>query len=162
MALQLVKLIGLLGCILIILFAPPSGAEASLCLTSAAAVKSAYPAAHPHWTMRAHTPDGAKCWHPGTQVATHKHLSRTAHHRNPIASPTPIAASRDSQPNRNLLIAETNGTGWSLQVPTAAINASSVPGQSSFAERFSAIFEVVFFERPSLVRYIESRTTNMP
>src|SRR5262249_32024306 len=112
MALQLVKLIGLLGCILIILFAPSSGAEASLCLTSAAALKGAYRGAKAHCTRRAHTPDGARCWHGGTQVATHKHLPGTAPHQNPIASQNPIAASRDSQPNRNLPIAETNGTGW--------------------------------------------------
>jgi hypothetical protein len=57
--------------------------------------------------------------------------------------------------------AETSGTGWSLRAPALAIDATPTSGQSSFAERFSPVFEVIFFERPSLLRRLEGLISNM-
>jgi hypothetical protein len=87
-----------------------------------------------------------------------------AHHRNPAASPLPVVVSVDSPPNWSPPTAaiETSGSGWSLRVPALPVEATPSPGQnSSFAERFSPVFEVIFFEHPSVVRRIESLISNM-
>src|SRR5215470_2931952 len=155
MSLRIAKLVCLSGCIVIILFASFCGAQASLCMSSAKAVKSAYPWAHPHWTIRAHKHNGAKCWHAGTDLAAHSRHSKTTHQQT-LSSPKAVVSGRGSSPKGFLpAVSDTSGTGWNLQVPAAAVDASPAPGPSSFAERFSAIFEVVFFERTSLVRHIE-------
>jgi hypothetical protein len=164
MAIRPSKLIWLLCCTLTVLFTSLSGALASSsCLPSAAAVKSAYPGTHPHWRFRAHDRDGAKCWHPGTYAAASRHEFRTAHHSVPVARPRPVTASID----RSLdwppptALGQTSGAGWSAPVPVTAVDAAALPMQSSFAERFSPVFEVVFFERPTLVRRIEGLISNM-
>ena len=161
MAFRPAKLIWLLGCTLAVLFASLAGVQASPCLSSAAAVKSAYPGTWPQWKLRAHGRDGGKCWHPGTQTAAHKHQfkqSKIVHSRNPVASAKPVVVSADGPLNwsASTPVGETSGSGWSLGVPAVPAEATSAPGQSSFAERFSPVFEVVFFERPSVVRRIES------
>jgi len=166
MAFRPAKLIWLLCCTLAVLSASFAGVQASPCLSSAAAVKSAYPGTWPHWTLRTHGHDGGKCWHPGTQTAEHKHQFKQfkiARLRNPIASSKPVVVSADSPLNWSVPTAagETNGSGWSLGVPAVPAEATSAPGQSSFAERFSPVFEVVFFERPSVVQRIESLISSM-
>jgi hypothetical protein len=163
MVLRTAKLIWLLCCTLTVLFTSLAGAQASSCLSSAAAVKSAYPGTRPHWTFRAHDREGGKCWHPGTHAAAHKHQFRTVHHRNPAAaSPKPVVVSVDSPPNWSppTTASETSGSGWSLRVPVP-VEGTPAPGQNSFAERFSPVFEVIFFEHPSVVRRIESLISNI-
>jgi len=171
MAVRPIKLIWLLCCTLIVLLSSlagvqaSSGAQASSCLSSAAAVKSAYPGAWPQWTLRGHNRDGAKCWHPGTHAAAHRYQSTMVHHRNPTAPPKPTISSVDSPPNWSppTAASETSGTGWTLQAPAVAVavDATLVPGQSSFSERFSPVFEVIFFEHPSLMRRMEGLISNM-
>jgi len=41
------------------------------------------------------------------------------------------------------------------------VDATPVPAQNSFAERFAAVFEAIFFESPSMVRRIEGLMSNM-
>jgi hypothetical protein len=163
MALRPIKLIWLLCCTLLVLFALLAGAHASSCLPSAAAVKSAYPGAWPQWKLRAHNRDGAKCWHPGTHAAAHRYQFTMVNHRNSTAPAKPAMASVDSPPNWSPppTSAETSGAGWSTPVPVPAADATPVPGQSSFAERFSPVFEVIFFERPSLMRRMEGLISNL-
>src|SRR5215470_8910585 len=170
MALRPAKLIWILCCTLIVLSTSLGGAQASLsCFPSAAAVKNAYPGTWPHWTYRAHNREGAKCWYPGTQAATPKSQSRVVHHQNSIARPRPIAASMDDAPIWNVptALGETSGTGWSMPAHAVAVDAAPVPeqssplGQNSFAERFSAVFEVILFERPSVMRRIEGLISNL-
>jgi hypothetical protein len=169
MALRPTKLIWLVCCTLIVLLSSlagvqaSSGAQASSCLSSAAAVKSAYPGAWPHWKLRAHNRDGAKCWHPGTHAAANRYQLRMVHHQNPTAPPKPAMASVDSPLNWSPSTApsETSGTGWTPQAPAVTVDATPVPGQSSFAERFSPVFEVIFFERPTLMRRMEGLISNL-
>ena len=163
MALRLIKLIWLQCCTLLVLFALLAGAHASSCLPSAAAVKSAYPGTWPQWKLRAHNRDGAKCWHPGTHAAAHRDQFRTVNHRDPPAPAKPAMASVDRPPNWSppTAASETSGTGWTLQAPAVAVDTAPVPGQSSFAERFSPVFEVIFFERPSLMRRVEGLISNL-
>jgi hypothetical protein len=163
MAFRPAKLIWLLCCTLTVLSASLAGVQASSCLSSAAAVKSAYPGAWPHYTLRSHNRDGAKCWHAGTHAEAHTNRFQMAHHQNPIVPPKAVLARVDSPPNWSppAALGETSGAGWSLQIPATTVDAPPVPGQSSFAERFSAVFEVIFFERPSVVRRIEGLISNM-
>jgi hypothetical protein len=163
MALRSAKLIWILCCTLAVLFTSLAGAQASSCLPSAAAVKSAYPGAWPHWTLRPHSRDGVKCWHPGTQAAAHRHQFKVVRHKTPIGAPKPITASIDNLLNWSppAAPAETSGAGWSLQARAVTFDATSVPAQNSFTERFAAVFEVVFFESPSVVRRIEGLISNM-
>lgn len=170
MALRPVNLIWLLCCTLTVLFTSLGGAQASSsCFSSAAAVKSAYPGTWPRWTYRGHSRDGVKCWYAATQAAAQKHQSRTVHHRDPMAHPKSISASVDNSPNWSAPItsAETSGAGWSVPVRAAALHTTPPPGQNSlsaqnsFAERFSAVFEVIFFESPSLMRRIEGVISSM-
>jgi hypothetical protein len=160
MALRPAKLIWLMCCTFIVLFTSLAGAQAPSCLSSAAAVKSAYPGAWPHWTFRDHDRDGVKCWHPDTYTAAHGHQSKIVHDQNPIAPLKPVEGTVDSQPNWGLetAVGDTSGTGWSLHAP--AVDAAPVSAQSSFAERFSPVFEVIFFERPSLMRRMEGLISN--
>jgi len=164
MTIRSAKLFWLLCCTVAVLFTSLAGAHASTCLPSAAAVKSAYPSARPHWTFRAHNRDGARCWHPGTQAAAHGqesgiHQASILPDRDPIVSPKPVVVSVDRLSDWGLstTVGETSGTGWSLQVPAAPAS-----GQSSFAERFAAVFEVIIFESPSLMRRMESLLSNTP
>jgi hypothetical protein len=82
------------------------------------------------------------------------------HPQNQIAAPKHVAASMESGPNRSLSTApnETSGTGWNLQ---DRADAASVPERSSFAERFAAVFEVMFFYRASLIRRMEDLIPNL-
>jgi hypothetical protein len=163
MALRPIKLIWLVCCTLIVLLSSLAGVQASSCLSSAAAVKSAYPGAWPQWTLRGHSRDGAKCWHPGTHAAAHRYQSTMVHHRNPTAPPKLTISSVDSPPNWSppTAASETSGTGWTLQAPAVTVDTAPGPGQSSFAERFSPVFEVIFFERPSLMRRMEGLISNL-
>src|SRR5215471_8893064 len=116
MTIRSAELSSLLYCTMAVLFTSLAGAYASTCLPSAAAVKSAYPWARPHWTFRIHSRDGVKCWHPGTQAAAHGQDSGIHHtnilpHRNPIALPNPVV---DGLPDwrPSTAAGETSGTGW--------------------------------------------------
>ncbi len=111
MAFRLAKLIGLPSCVFILIVASLVGTRASSCLSSAAAVKDAYPWARPHWRIWPRNGGGAKCWHPGIHVAMHRHRSRIVHHRNLIAVPKPVVASIDSASNRDLSAALRETTG---------------------------------------------------
>jgi hypothetical protein len=164
MVLRLAKLIWLPCCILILMFASLPGTRASSCLSSAEAVKDTYPLTRPHWRMWPHNGGGAKCWHPGTRAGTHRRRSRTLHHRNLTAVPKPVVTSVDSPSNPGLAAArgETSGTGLSLQVPVAPASPATAAGQSSFADRFAAVFEVILFERPSVVRRMEGALPRTP
>lgn len=164
MELRPTKLIWLLCCTLTVLFTSLGGAQASSsCLPSAAAVKSEYPGTWPRWTYRTHNRDGVKCWYPGTQVAAHKHQSKMVHHRDPGTHSKAVAASIDNSPNWSAPtpLRETNGAGWSAPAPAIAVDDAPAAEQSSFVERFSPVFEVVFFERPTLVRRMEGLISNM-
>lgn len=165
MALRLTKLIWLPCSVLILLFGPLAEAHASSCLSSPVAVKDAYPGSWPHWTMRGHGREGARCWHPGKQAAMHLHRLRAAHHQDPVATPTPVAVSFDGTSSRSLSATsgETSGTGWSLQVSAAPdAEAALAPEQPSFADRFAAVFEVILFERPWVMRRIEGQFSRTP
>jgi hypothetical protein len=67
--------------------------------------------------------------------------------------PKPVVASIDGASNRRLSAAlrETTGTGLSLQVLVASASPPTEAGQSSFADRIAAVFEVILFERHSSV-----------
>src|SRR6266851_9658541 len=144
MAFRSAKLIVLPCCAVVALLVSFIGAQASSCLPSAAAVKREYPGTWPSWTLRHHSPDGSKCWHPGTQASAHGHRFRIVHPQYPIAAPKHIAASIEGGPNRSLSTApdETSGTGWNPQDRADAASVPMpVPERSSFAERFAAVFE---------------------
>jgi hypothetical protein len=163
MASRLTKLIWLPCCVLILTFAALAGTRASSCLSSAAAVKDAYPWARPHWKIWHRSGGGVKCWHPGTHAALRSHRSRFVHHRNPVAPPKPVAARIDVASNRSLTAPwETSGTGPSVQAPVAPAGFATDAGQSSFADRFAAVFEVILFERPSVMRRMEGMSPRTP
>ncbi len=159
MSLRLVKLICIPCCVLVVLLAFLAETQASSCLSSAAAVKEAFPHAWPHWTVRSQSHDGVKCWHPGTRAAAHRSRVRTVHHQNPAASPKGAAVVHLDDAKNPVLstvdFGETSGTRWSLQASAASAEMGSASGQSSFAERFAAVFEVILFERPSVMRRME-------
>src|SRR5579883_1772274 len=139
MALRLAKLICVPCCVLVVLLACLAETQASSCLSSAAAVKDAFPRAWPHWTARSRGHDSVKCWHPGTHAAVHGHRLRTVHHQNPTTLPKQAAVHFGHALNQSLSATDfgtTSGTGWSLQVPAAPGDIAPTPGQSSFAERF--------------------------
>lgn len=164
MALRLAQLIWLACCIFTALLASLADTRASACLPSASAVKEAYPWARPHWRMWSRNGDEAKCWHPGTHAGAHRNRFRTAHHRGLIAAPMPAVADVDRASDRSLLTArgETSGTGPSLQVPAAPASPAAEAGQSSFADRFAAVFELILLERPSVMRRLEGALPRMP
>jgi len=88
------------------------------------------------------------------------------HPQYPIAAPKHIAASIEGGPNRSLSTApdETSGTGWNPQDRADAASVPmplSVPERSSFAERFAAVFEVIFFYRASVMRRMEDLIPNL-
>jgi hypothetical protein len=164
MASRLAKLIWLPCCASSLALASLAATGASSCLPSAAAVKDGYPWARPHWRIWHRTGGGAKCWHPGAHAAVHSHRSRFVHHRNLILVPKPVAAGIESTSNRSLSAAlrETTGTGSSLPARVAPNGSATEAGQSSFADRFAAVFEVILLERPSVMRRMEGMFPRTP
>jgi len=68
-----------------------------------------------------------------------------------------------------MLPGETSGTGWSAPVEPIAAAAPAQPiasaqpsGQISFAERFAAVFELIFFEQTPLMRRMEDLYAKVP
>jgi len=90
---------------------------------------------------------------------------RTVHHQNPTTLPKQAAVHFGHALNQSLSATDfgtTSGTGWSLQVPAAPGDIAPTPGQSSFAERFAAVFEVILFERPLVMRRMEGLFSTAP
>jgi len=176
MAFSSAKLIRFSCFAFVVLLASLAGARASTCVPSPATAKSdEHKVTWPSWAMRALnrdvTPpsrDGVKCWRPRTHATSYRHRfrSRLAHRRNPIEPPATVLAAIDSRPSRIPAAppSETSGTGWSAPAsaepiapaaPAQPIASAQPSGQNSFAERFAAVFELIFFEQTPLMRRME-------
>jgi hypothetical protein len=118
-------------------------AWASSCLPSASALRQEYPEAWPSWTLRASGHEGVKCWYPTARMRAHEHAIET-----PRVVPVDAASARYRDPSE--APAATDGVGWSLK--SRATGAAPLPEESSFAQRFAAVFEKDFFGRSSLMR----------
>ncbi len=164
MASRVAGLIWLPCCIAALLFASLAGTRASVCLPSAAAVKEAYPWSRPHWRFWSQNGDETRCWHPGTYAKAHRSGSLAFHRRDPIGASKAVAADIDGPSNQSLSSAseQTSGTGPSLEVPAVPASPAAEEGQSSFADRFAAVFEVILFERPSVMQRMEGAFPRTP
>jgi hypothetical protein len=131
-----------------------SFAGASSCLPSASAVRQEHPGSWPSWTLRAPGHEGAKCWYPTTRGAAHDHRDETVRQSNPIEATRVAPASAPSTRVRGASAAApaTTGVGRSRETLAPQDVAIPPPEDSSFAERFDAVFDESFFTHASLMR----------
>jgi hypothetical protein len=154
MTLQRATLIVLPRSAVLVLFASFGGVDASSCLPSASAVRHEHPAAWPSWTLRARGHEGVKCWYAATRATAHSHGYETGHQQNPIEAPKFVSAivGGGASHSSSAEIVETNGIGWSLQRRAVHYGVVPLPEESSFAERFAAVFDESVFSLASLMR----------
>jgi hypothetical protein len=90
----------------------------------------------------------------------HNHRYETVPTKNSFETRKFGSAVKEKGPDRSPMAApgETNGLGWSLQSRTAQIGAVPFPGDSSFADRFAAVYERDFLTPPSIIRRIMDLT----
>jgi hypothetical protein len=149
-----------------------SFADASSCLPSAAAVREENPGAWPSWTLRAPGHEGTKCWYATTRAAAHDRSNATAVREAPTttARETPTAAARAAPAKAedtsvripSAVLAVTNGVGWSLESRDAPMVVDPVSEESSFDDRFDAVFEPEFFGGPSHMRRLADQAVTGP
>jgi hypothetical protein len=119
--------------------------NASQCFRSAAAVRQAYPAAWPSWTMRATDHQGLKCWFPATPEA---------HHRPIKPAPNEDVDTKRKGPDGNLLASASkmSAFAWDFRSLTTSIGPATLPddqSEISFDERFAAAYASSSFAQPS-------------
>jgi hypothetical protein len=136
----------------LVLFA--SFAGASSCLPSASAVREEHPGSWPSWTLRAPGHEGTKCWYPTTRKGAHDHHDEEVRQAGPAETPRALSASAVSPRARGPSSAPpaTTGVGRSRETLAPEDVAIPPPEESSFAERFDAVFEESFFDHSSLLR----------
>jgi hypothetical protein len=146
----------------LVLFA--SFAGASSCLPSASAVREEHPGSWPSWTLRAPGHEGTKCWYPTTRTTAHDHRNEAVQHEDPVEPPRPVAASAASPHTRGPSAAApvTTGVGRSRETLAPDDVAIPPPDESSFAERFDAVFDESFFDHSSLLRRMANLMAPMP
>jgi len=146
----------------LILFA--SFAGASSCLPSASAVREEHPGSWPSWTLRAPGHEGTKCWYPTTRTGVHEHRDETVPHAKPVETPRPVSASAASQRTRapSAPPPATTGAGRSHETLAPEDVAISPPEESSFADRFDAVFGESFFDQSSLMRRMADLMGTVP
>ena len=157
-----------------------SFADASSCLPSAAAVREENPGAWPSWTLRAPGHEGTKCWYATTRAAAHDRSSATALREAPTTTgreaPTATAQEASTAAARAIpakavdtpvripsaVLAVTNGVGWSPESRDAPMVVDPVSEESSFDDRFGAVFEPEFFGGPSHMRRLADQAVTGP
>jgi hypothetical protein len=141
-----ITLILLLCAAVVVLGASFVGVQASPCLPSASAVRQEHPGAWPSWTLRGPGHEGDKCWYPATRTTAHNHPDKMALKKRPLEARNLQSTFERKILNHSLSIsfAEVSGLDWPLTTSTTKIDTTPSPGtspeQSSFADRFAAIF----------------------
>jgi hypothetical protein len=149
-----------------------SFADASSCLPSAAAVREENPGAWPSWTMRAPGHEGTKCWYATTRGTARDHSNATAlreaptptAREAPTAAPRVVSPKAETAPVRipSAVLAVTNGVGWGPEGRDAPMVVDPVSEESSFDDRFGAVFEPEFFGGPSHMRRLADQAVTGP
>jgi hypothetical protein len=132
-----------------VLVAWVSLAGASPCLPSASAVRQDYPGSWPSWTLRAEGHEGVKCWYPASHPAAQNHRDETPGPANTSGGASVLAA---RPPTRVSPATATQTDGLGSDIPSRGMQSGAAPAaeESSFAERFAAVFEQRFLGGASL------------
>jgi hypothetical protein len=126
-----------------------SFAEATPCLPSASAVRQDYPGAWASWTLRAEGHEGVKCWYPASRPAAQNNRDETPGRAN-TSGGAPVLAARPQTRVLPAAAAQTDGLGSDLPSRETLSGADVAAEESSFAERFAAVFEQRFLGGASL------------
>jgi len=127
---------------------------ATPCLPSASAVRQDYPGAWPSWTLRAEGHEGVKCWFPATRPTTADHQRETPSQVQAVTQNVSVsveAAPSRASPNA---AAEAYGVVSGPKNTTANSSSTSALEESSFLDRFAAVYAQNSFKDSSLRRYL--------
>jgi hypothetical protein len=125
-------LVGLLVTGLLALAVNSVNAASIDCLSSAAAVREADPKAWPTWTLRAPGHEGSKCWYAATRSTSHDYQQGTTIKRPTLETEEAVASPQETYGFAPLM---------SEVAPREVMPLLVSDSPSSFAERFSAVFE---------------------
>jgi hypothetical protein len=162
-------LLPLLACPAVVVLAVSlEDVNASECLASAAAVRQEYPGAWPSWTLQAAAHRGVKCWFPATRE-NRSHRIEAAPRRYAVARARipPDARDNAADDGASAPADEMSELGWSFHSRTARIGATTLrdddpDADSSFDDRFAAVFERNSLSRPSTLQYMMVVSGNLP
>jgi hypothetical protein len=152
---------------ILVLTASLEDVNASQCLASAAAVREEYPGAWPSWTMQAANHKGVKCWFPATREDRSHRIDaaprKYAVARLRIAPDVRDSAADDGAPASADTMSE---LGWSFHSRTSRIGTTlrddDPDADSTFDDRFAAVFERHSLSRPSTLQYMMVVSGNLP
>jgi hypothetical protein len=122
-------------------------AAASPCLPSASAVRQEYPGAWPSWTLRAEGHEGVKYWYPANRPAA-QNLQDETPERADASGGAPVARRPTRIPPATAI--QTDGLGPDIASRGTLGGSEPAAEESSFAERFAAVFEQRFLGGASL------------